>query len=65
MVKNVGSKDKIVRILISIVLTGAGIYFQTWFALLGVLPIFSVVTGWCPLYSIFGVNICKISGREK
>lgn len=65
MKKNVGNIDKIVRIIIAIV----AFYFayttlvSPWnyvlYAVGGIMVVTSLF-GCCPLFSIFGVNTCKV-----
>lgn len=61
MNNNVGSADKIIRIIIGLVIGGLGIYFQSWWGLIGLIPILTAIFGFCPLYSIIKVNTCKKS----
>jgi len=66
MKKNMGSVDKIVRILIAIVIAvlyWQGIISGGTFAIVvlvfaGIFVLTSLV-GFCPLYPIFGINTCK------
>jgi len=62
MEKNVGDIDKIIRIVIGLALLSLIFILQgnaRWLGLIGIIPIFTVVTRWCPAYSIFGINTCK------
>lgn len=59
MEKNVGKIDKAIRIITGILIMGAGAYYKNWLGLAGLVPLFTAVTGWCPLYSVLGVNTCK------
>lgn len=59
---NVGSVDKIVRLVMALVLFS--LFFvlpgdQKWFGLVGFVPLLTGLMNWCPLYSIFGINTCK------
>lgn len=56
---NVGTPDKILRIIIGLAIGGLGIYFQSWWGLIGLIPILTAIFGFCPLYSIIKVNTCK------
>jgi hypothetical protein len=58
--KNVGSVDKVIRIVLGIGIIGAGIYFQNWLGAIGVVPLLTGIFGTCGLYSLFGINTCKI-----
>ena len=54
---NVGTADKIVRIiiglgLISLVFVGP----KTPWGWVGVIPLATALVGWCPLYRILGIN---------
>ena len=66
MKKNVGSIDKIVRIVIAIVAIWAAYTHQVaspWdyvlYAVAGIMVVTSLL-GTCPLFSVFGINTCKI-----
>jgi hypothetical protein len=63
MQKNVGHPvDKVVRIIIGIVLLSLLFYLEgdiRWIGLIGVIPILTVVFGWCPGWAVLGINTCK------
>jgi hypothetical protein len=63
MQKNVGHPvDKSVRIIIGIVLLSLVFYLEgdiRWIGLIGVIPILTVVFGWCPGWAVLGINTCK------
>ncbi|MBT3144953.1 DUF2892 domain-containing protein [Neptunomonas phycophila] len=56
---NVGKADKIARIIIGLCIIAAGVYFNSWFGVIGVVPIVTAILGWCPLYIPFGISSCK------
>lgn len=66
MKKNMGNADRIIRILIAAAI--AVLYFTNnisgtlAYILLGVGAIFLLTSlvGSCPLYSVFGLNTCKV-----
>ena len=60
MQANVGTPDRIVRLLLGLVIVGAGVYFQSWWGVVGVLPLVTGLVGWCLPYALFGINTCKI-----
>ena len=54
---NVGTADKIVRIiiglgLISLVFVGP----KTPWGWIGIIPLATALIGWCPLYRVLGIN---------
>lgn len=59
MEKNVGKIDKVIRILIALVIAGVGIYYQSWWGLLAIVPLATALTGTCGLYSLFGISTCS------
>ncbi|MEW6195256.1 MAG: DUF2892 domain-containing protein [Bacteroidota bacterium] len=59
MIKNMGSADKVIRIILGVVIIALGIYFQSWWGLIGILPLFTALVGWCPAYMPFGISTCK------
>ena len=60
MKANVGSSDKIIRIILGVVIIAAGFYFKSWFGLIGIVPLLTASVSFCPLYSVIGVNTCKV-----
>ncbi len=66
MTKNVGSIDKVIRLIIAAVAIYAaytGMVASPWSYVLYVVAVIMVATslmGSCPLFSIFGINSCKI-----
>lgn len=55
---NVGGNDKLVRILLSMVIIGAGFYFQSWLGMLAVIPLFTALFSLCPAYTLMGISTC-------
>jgi len=59
MKKNVGNIDKIVRILAAIIIAALGYYYQSWWGLVAIVPLFTAFFGFCPLYPILGLSTKK------
>jgi len=59
MVKNVGTVDKVIRWIIGLTAIGAGIYYESWWGALGLLPIITAVISWCPLYALLKISTIK------
>jgi hypothetical protein len=60
MARNVGTADRVVRVLVGLVLlalvfTGP----KTPWGWLGLIPLFTGLVGWCPLYRILGISTCS------
>lgn len=56
---NVGKTDRNIRLIAAIVIGAAGIYFQSWWGLLAVVPLITAYAGFCPLYKVLGITTCK------
>jgi hypothetical protein len=64
MKRNVGSADRIVRIVLGLIIGAAGIYFNSWWGLIGIIPVFTALIGWCPLYLPFGLSTCRVKSTD-
>jgi hypothetical protein len=53
---NVGKTDRIVRIIAGVAIIGVGLYFQSWWGAIGIVPIATGVFRWCPAYVPFGIK---------
>lgn len=60
MKQNIGTVDRLIRVIIGLVIITAGLYFESWWGLVGLLPIFTALIGWCGLYKVLGISTCKI-----
>ena len=60
MTQNVGNLDRMLRIAVGLILLSL-IFIgpQTWWGLLGLIPLATALTRNCPAYSIIGVNTCE------
>ncbi|WP_226553236.1 YgaP family membrane protein [Celeribacter naphthalenivorans] len=62
--KNVGGLDRILRIVVGLALI-LGFFLNAdaslrWLYLIGIIPLVTGLMSSCPLYSIFGINTCKM-----
>lgn len=61
MTANVGTADRVVRFLIGAALLAYFFFGEgdaRWLGLIGVVPIFTAVAGWCPAYRLLGMSTC-------
>jgi hypothetical protein len=57
MNQNEGSIDRVVRVLVgSLLLSLVFVGPHTWLGLVGIVPLFTGLVGFCPLYRAFGLN---------
>ena len=60
MKRNIGNIERVIRVIV-----GAGILSlvfvgpQSLWALLGIVPLLTGLSGWCPPYHLFGINTCR------
>lgn len=59
MKKNVGNIDRIARIILAIIIAALGFYYQSWWGLLAIIPLFTAFFSFCPLYPILGMSTRK------
>ncbi|HIF51400.1 MAG TPA: DUF2892 domain-containing protein [Thiotrichaceae bacterium] len=64
MNKNVGKIDRTIRIIAGASMLGAGYYFQSWWGLIGLVPMGTATFGYCPPYALLGINTCGIDSEE-
>ncbi|MDH7603569.1 MAG: DUF2892 domain-containing protein [Melioribacter sp.] len=64
MKKNIGTTDKIIRIIIGLAIIVIGIFSQSLWGLIGLIPILTALTGRCLLYVPFGISTCKTDQSE-
>ncbi len=66
LTKNMGGIDKGVRVVAGVAALGLGYYYQSYWGLIGLIPLTTIMINWCPLYSPFGISTCidKVTDDE-
>jgi hypothetical protein len=71
MKKNIGTADRVVRMVIGIILIGI-VFIVPVFGIMkivllviGLFSLFQAFAGWCLLYQFMGKNTCPVQGVEK
>lgn len=59
MKTNVGGIDRTLRYIAGLAIIGAGFYFESWWGLVGVVPILTATFRFCPAYLPFGMSTCR------
>jgi hypothetical protein len=60
MLTNIGKNDRLFRAVLGVAIIGAGIYFNSYWGLVGFVPLVTAYLRWCPLYMPL-----RISTKEK
>ena len=60
MERNIGDIERVVRVvaglaILSLVFIGP----KSLWGLLGIVPVITGLSGWCPPYSLLGINTCR------
>ena len=60
MVTNIGDVERMLRILVGLLFIGLAFAQggMWWLGLLGVIPVFTGLMGWCPVYLPFKISTC-------
>jgi hypothetical protein len=56
---NVGKTERGIRVIAGVVIIGVGLYFQSWWGAIGIVPLLTGATGWCPPYQLLGISTNK------
>ncbi len=64
MNKNVGSMDRMLRVVLGVVIIAIGLYYKNWWGAVGVVPLFTAMIGWCPPYALLGINTCGVKHQS-
>ena len=61
---NIHKAERVVRVVVGLGLVSLAFWGPTnmWF-LIGLVPVATGVLGWCPPYSLLGINTCKIGQK--
>lgn len=65
MKTNIGSLDRILRILAGLALLSAGLYFKSWWGLVGLVPLLTAAVRFCPAYLPLGLSTCTRPKADK
>jgi len=58
MKPNVGGLDRIFRFVVGAAIVLAGLYFKSWWGLIGIIPLATATFRYCPAYGPLGINTC-------
>ena len=53
---NVGTIDRLLRIILGLLIAILGVVFDSWWGLIGIVPLATGLFRFCPLYLPFGLS---------
>lgn len=56
---NVGKTEQVIRISIGVIIVLLGLYFRSWWGLIGLAPIITGTIRYCPANALLGINNCQ------
>jgi hypothetical protein len=59
MKKNVGTIDRVIRLVLGLAIILTGVLAQSWYGIFGLVFVGTAVAGYCPLYAVFGIKTCR------
>lgn len=65
MKRNVGTIDRVIRLIIGLLALGGvffvnAIWLKVVLGIVGVVMLFTAATGFCALYTLFGISTCPV-----
>ena len=64
MTANVGGIDRIIRVVAGLAIIGAGVMYQSWWGVIGIVPLATAILRWCPPYTLLGISTCSMAAEE-
>lgn len=64
MKQNVGTVDKTIRLIFAIIFAVLGFFVSGWFFIGTIILGATAAIGYCGLYSILGINTCKLKIKK-
>lgn len=65
MKKNVGKPDRGIRVILGLIIIGLGFGYQSWWGLIGLLPLVTGLAGRCLPYAMFGFSTCAVKEQTQ
>ncbi|MEX1029435.1 MAG: DUF2892 domain-containing protein [Paenibacillaceae bacterium] len=57
---NVGKTEQVIRVTAGAIIILGGLYKRNWWGIVGLAPIITGATRYCPLNSVLGIDNCKV-----
>jgi len=56
---NIGKTDRTIRLIAGVAIIAAGLYYQSWWGAIGMIPLLTGAFRWCPPYQLLGISTDK------
>lgn len=56
---NMGKADRLIRLFLGLIILAVGYANQSYWGLIGLVPLLTAVIGWCPAYVPFKISTLK------
>ncbi|MGA9575280.1 MAG: DUF2892 domain-containing protein [Lysobacterales bacterium] len=56
---NVGKTERVIRVVAGLAILAAGFVYQSWWGAIGLVPLLTGATGYCPPYQMLGISTNK------
>ena len=60
---NVGGTERIIRIVVGALILLFGLYFKSWWGIIGLVPLITGVIRYCPISAVLGLSTCKVDNQ--
>ena len=64
MKSNMGTVDRIIRIVVGLIIIIWGFAASSWWGLIGLIPLLTGLLNFCPLYKLLGISTSKSKKEE-
>ena len=56
---NVGKTERVIRVIAGLAIIAAGFMYESWWGAIGLVPLLTGATGYCPPYHMLGISTNK------
>ena len=61
---NIGRAEQIVRIVIGVAVVLLGLYYKSWWGVIGIVPIITGLIRYCPVSDVLGISTCDVKNKQ-
>jgi hypothetical protein len=61
---NIGRTEQIVRIVIGVSAVLLGLYYKSWWGVVGIVLIITGLIRYCPLSDVLGISTCDVKNKQ-